>query len=260
MVKIGDIKKSSDKSKLDIGAVDLKEEKAGSPTAGASKGGSSPASGEQRSLLEKPGADKTAPGNTTEKEDGQKKRDKSSDTKREKKEFYQNTVIHQEDVGKTLFDKIVETDTSADSVTELSETEMKFLDDMIFKGLVHHKIFIKRDMPVYFRSCPPIAMQNGSEILEEYKTNSKSVIDNLYTCMVIAVYLEGYGIQDSGHLYFSHREKSQEDFYDKKAIKERLDFCSVKMNGTLIDILTERLMEFLSLLNRIGKSRNVLNF
>lgn len=253
MVKIGDeIKDKSEEA--------LKNKKADPPTAGASKGRSSSASGELGSSLEE--TEEVSTSSVDTKKKGTEHKDTESDkaSGRSKKEFYKNTVISQSDVGETLFHVIEKTDRSADPVSELSETEQELLDKMIFKGHVSHTMYLKKDFPFSFRSCPPIAMNIGNDILQEHVKAGEEKMSNLFTCMIIAVYLEEYGNNKEGNLYISHKGKTQEDFAEEEAIKERFDFCVKELNGIVVDILRDRLREFLDLLNRVGKSRNVVNF
>lgn len=240
---------------------DVKEiKKVDSPTTGASEDESSEASVEQRPSSETSEATSVASDHTTKK--GKDKTEEGPGvSKRSKKEFYENTVIGQGDVGKTLLNKLKETDTSADKVTELSPTEEKFLDDMIFKGFVSHTIYLRKGFPVSFRSCSPLAMQNGFDVLNSHNSKGQEKLSNLYTCMTIAVYLEEYGVSDDdGNLYASYKNQGNEEFSSKESIEKRFDFCSKKLNGVSVDIISDRLGEFLSLLSRIGRSRNVLNF
>lgn len=264
MVKIGEngILGSSIKNVSNLGA-DLKKKIAVPPTAGASKVRSSSASGEQRSSLENSETVSAVSENTNGKGKGQIENEDTSSkiSARSKKEFYKNTLIIQEDVGKSLLARIEETDKSADPVTELSPTETQFLNDMLYKGYVSHKMYLDEGLPVSFRSCPPIALQNGDDILGKHSKASNEKMSILYTCMVVGVYLESYGDKDNDNsVNFSHEGKGQKDFASPEAIEERFDFCSNQLNGIILDVLNKRLIEFLSLLGRVGQSRNVLNF
>jgi hypothetical protein len=267
MVKIGDQIETSEESKKKPGSTEKpgKKEikKADSPAAGASKDESSLlASEEHQSSSEISEGGKTSSENTKKKGTGQRSTDTESkkESGRSKKEFYENTIISQVDVGKTLFNKIEEIDKSADPVTELSDTEQALLEKMIFQGYVSHTMYMREGFPFSFRSCPPIAMNIGNDILQTHVGAGEEKMSGLFTCMVIAVYLEQYGNQEEGNLYISHKSKTQEDFTSKEAIQERFDFCVKRLNGIIVDVLRDRLREFLDLLNRVGKSRNVLNF
>lgn len=267
MVKIGEDAMLGSKlktlSKSKNGA-SLDKKNVVSPAAGVSEDESSLASEERRPSLKNLEVEKSASKDTKKGEKGQTGKDTSSKvSKRGKKEFYENTVIDPVDVGKTLLNKMEETDLSADAVTELSPTETKLLDAMIFKGYASHEIFLRKGFPVSFRSCPPFAMEHGYTVLMERKPNSTDEKTSLlFTCMVVGVFLESYGSRDSGenNLYFSHKNKKQEEFASEEAIRERFEFCSNKLNGTIVDTMNKRLVEFLNLLGRIGMSRNIINF
>lgn len=183
----------------------------------------------------------------------------SGETERNRREFFENIVLQPEDVGKTLTRKIDEAQSSADNLTELSPTESQFLDDMIFKGYVDHTIYLREDFPVIFRSASTQALQRGWEMLTD-ETGTEQYLRNLRSSMVLAVYLVQYGTGDGDSLYFSQQSSSLQEFESEKQIKERYDFVINRINAVVVDTLSERLHEFLSLLRRIGKAQNIINF
>lgn len=176
---------------------------------------------------------------------------------RDRKEFFENTVINMDDVGKTLLRKIEETESSADEVTELSETEEKFLNDLLFNGYTSHLLHLKDSFPIRFRSAAANVPQRGFDILAEEK-GSKQKLQGVEACMLVSIYLECYGVQ--GSLYFSHESKTPEEFGSEEAIKERFNFVKNKVSSIITDAMLSRLHEFLDLLKRVSLSRNIVNF
>lgn len=178
---------------------------------------------------------------------------------RDRKEFFANTVIGIKDVGKTLLSYIDEVTTSADQVTELSSTEQQYLDDLLFNGFVTHRMYLRDELPVVFRSVPAIANQRGNDLLSGKKGN-KDKLGSLFSCMVVAVYLQSYGNYEKGKLHFSHTAKNAKEFESEEAIEERFEFVNEKMPDVVVDVLLQRLREFLDLLKRIALSKNIINF
>jgi len=197
---------------------------------------------------EKPGGvSSTSPGNITMKE-----------AERNRKEYFENYIVTAEDVGNNLFALIKKAEKSADTTTELSPIEKKYLDDLIFKGFVVHEIFIKEGFPVTFRSIPAIANLRGYDILANEKGIGRKA-ETLGTIMALSVYLESYGNPGQG-ISFSHKGQSQEDFIKEEKIRERFEFCRDSLSGILVDALNKRLVDFLNVLGRISLSENIVNF
>ena len=191
-----------------------------------------------------------------------KQTDKGEEKKvseRERKEYFENIVIHPEDVGKTLFKVIEQAETSADYVTDLSPTEEEYLNQLIFKGFVSHKIFLKENFPVTFRSVPAVAAQRGFDLLAKER-GIDAKLANAQTCMILATYLESYNEETSDGLVFSHKSMSQSEFIKEESIQERYIFCLEELGSIIVDTLGARLSEFLSVLKRISLAKNIINF
>lgn len=183
----------------------------------------------------------------------------SGATGRDPAEYYDNVIIMADDVGKSLKAKFEEAKKSADDITELSPTETGLLNQMIFQGYVKHTMYLTEGFPVTFRSVSAKSLRKGWKMLTD-ENGPAQYIDNIQTSMIVAVYLNSYGTGDRGTLHLDHDEYSRAEFESENAIKERFTFVSEEMDSTVLDILQKRILEFLSLLERIGRVKNVVNF
>jgi len=184
--------------------------------------------------------------------------DKKDIETRETKEYFQNVVIEDTDIGKTLYTLIEEKRKSVDKITNLSETEMKFLDDLIYNGYVVHQIHIKEGHQVTFRSVSSLAFQRMTDYYATFPGNDSSK-QYIYKCLNLALHMESYG-NVGDKLYLSHASKQRDEFEDIKAIEQRFEFVYQKLSSIIMNLLLERAIEFTTLLYRISAIKNVLNF
>ncbi|MFA7709478.1 MAG: hypothetical protein WCY30_00060 [Candidatus Neomarinimicrobiota bacterium] len=195
-----------------------------------------------------PGGESSAPPGKTDKEA----------VGRSREDYFKNYIITSLNIGQDLFSLIKIAEGSADDITELSPTEDRYLDEMIFNGYVSHKMYIREGFPVTFRSVPMIANLRGRDIILNEKGISNKM-DVLESIMAISVYLESYGNPAKG-ISLSHVGLTQPEFMSVERIKERYDFCCEKLSGIVLDTIKRRLSEFLDLLSRIASSQNIKNF